>query len=189
MIFGEALATAAAERCAHFLAALPPVYTSRPCYAGCRSYLHIYKYWAVQWDGAAPRTTRSAGAGLGCLTEGTKRHQPPPSSGARGPTLRPVSAQAGLERHVLISASRRKKVPGLEVGEMDESAVVFAARRFKPASFLTLRGILVRRPPRPPCFSPTSEWAFWWVEWRWCHWVVQRSPSDQRDRTDVWISV
>lgn len=49
-IFGEALAmaAAAAERCAHFLAALPPVYTSRPCYAGCRSYLHIYKYWAVQ---------------------------------------------------------------------------------------------------------------------------------------------
>lgn len=24
------------------------VYTSRPCYAGYRSYLHIYKYWAVQ---------------------------------------------------------------------------------------------------------------------------------------------
>lgn len=100
-----------------------------------------------------------------------------------GPHFAPRLSPGGVERHVLISASRRKKVPGLEVGETDESAVVFMARRFKPASFLTHGGISGLFPP----MLLSNFWVcFWWVEGRWCHWVVQRSSCDQR--TAIWRS-
>lgn len=64
-----------------------------------------------------------------------------------GPHFAPRLSPGGVERHVLISASRRKKVAGLEVGETNESAVVFAAHQFKPASFLSRGGILVSFSP------------------------------------------
>lgn len=55
--------------------------------------------------------------------------------------MRPTSQpRRGAERHVLISASRRKKVPGLEVGETDESAVVFRGASVQASELFNSKG-------------------------------------------------
>lgn len=65
-----------------------------------------------------------------------------------GPHFAPRLSPGGVERRVLISASRRKKVPGLEVGETDESAVVFRGASVQASGLFNSKGgILVRFPP------------------------------------------